>query len=227
MKNDSFWREAMQGTRILKPPKHTIATFGTTTLRYVLLSIVPDQPDCCRLREGEVTANRPMILTPEFWKNRFEGFGEEAQKYHEQIEKAYGEALRGLEYNFCNNLKTTSLEHAALPEVADRTRRAMEEEDPPRTALLEGPDAQWSLSVMKFIVDTSLRSFPGNMRELDERGLFNPEQRRQDRERFEMEKLFQEAQRDRTMIPKLAERLKQTGLFEVYEDRFFALVGGA
>jgi len=227
MKNDSFWLEAMNRTRILKPPKHAIATFGTTTLRYVLLSIVPDQPDHCRLREGEVTAERPKILTPDFWKNRFEGFGEETQAYQEQIKEAYGEALKGLEYTFRNNLKTTALEHAALPEVADRTRRVLEEEDAPRTALLEGPDAQWSLSVMKFIVDTSLRSFPGNMRELDERGLFNPEEREGARERFEIEKLFHLAQTDRTRIPGLAEKLKQAALFAAYEDRFFALVGGA
>jgi hypothetical protein len=225
MKNDLFWQEAMQRTRIIKPPKHAIATFGTSTLRYVLLSIVPDQPDCCRLREGEVTAGRPTIMTPEAFKNRFEGFGDESQLYHEQIEKAFGDSLRGLEYNFRNHLKTTSVEHAALPEVADRTRRVMEEEDAPRTALLEGPDAHWSLSIMKFIVDTSLRSFPGNVRELDERGLFNPEKRREERELFEIEKLFQEAQRNRTAIPKLAERLKQTGQFAAYEDRFFALVG--
>jgi hypothetical protein len=216
--------EAMRWTRILKPPKHAIATFGTTTLRYVLLSMVPDQPGCCRLREGEVTAERPKILTPEFWKNRFEGFGEDARAYHEEMEKAYGEALRGLEYSFRNDLKTTSLEHAALPEVADRTKKVMEQENAPRTALLEGPDAQWALSIMKFIVDTSLRSFPANVRELDERGLFDPQKRQETRERFEIEKLFQEAQRDRRQVPALAERLKRSGVFADYEDRFFALV---
>ena len=225
MKNDPFWIEAMRRTRILKPPKHTIATFGTTTLRYVLLSMVPDQPDCCRLREGEVTAERPKILTPDFWKKRFEGFGEESERYAEEMEKSYGEALRGLEYGFRNQLKTTSLEHAALPEVAERTKKVMEEEGAWRTALLEGPDAQWSLSVMKFIVDTSLRSFPGNVRELDERGLFDPAKRAQERERFEIEKLFQEARRDRSRISVLAERLRRSGLFTDYEDRFFALVG--
>jgi len=116
------------------------------------------------------------------------------------------------------------MEHASLLEVADRTQKTMEREDAPRTALLEGPDAQWSLSVMKFIVDVSLRSFPANVRELDERGLFNPEKRRDERERFEIEKLFQQAQADRTVIPRLGERLKQAGLFGDYEDRFFALV---
>ena len=139
MKNNPFLFDAMLRTRILKPPKHAIATFGTTTLRYVLLSMVPDRPDYCRLREGEVTAERPRILTPEFWKNRFEGFGEESEAYRQEIEKAYGEALKGLEYAYRNSLKTTSLEHATFPEVADRTTKILEAEDAPRTALLEGP----------------------------------------------------------------------------------------
>ncbi len=224
MQHEPYFIEALKRTRIIKPPRHAMATFGTTSMRYILLSVVPGQPDHCRLRAGEVTAERPKILTPDFWKNRFEGFGEEAEAYREQIEKTYGEALKGLEYSFRNDLKNTSLEHASLPEVADRTQKVMEQEDAPRTALLEGPDAQWSLSVMKFIVDMSLRSFPVNIRELDERGLFNPEKRRDTRDRFEIEKLFQQAQADRSRIPQLAEMLKQTGLYTEYEDHFFALV---
>jgi hypothetical protein len=180
MRNDAFLMDAMRQTRILRPPKHAIATFGTTTLRYVLLSGVPGEPDYCRLREGEVTALRPKILTADFWKNRFQGFGEESEELRKEFEHMYGEALKGLEYGFRNDLKTTSLEHASLPEVADRTKKAIEKEDAPRTALLEGPDAHWPLSVLKFVIDTSLRSFPGNVRELDERGLFNPEKQRQD-----------------------------------------------
>ncbi len=225
MRNDAFMLEALRRTRILKPPKHAIATFGTTTLRYILLSIVPEGPDYCRLREGEVTAERPKILTPEFWKTRFQGFGETTEELREQFEKMYGEAFKGLEYSFRNDLKTTSLEHASLIEVADRTKKVIEAADAPRTALLEGPDANWSLSVLKFIMDTSMRSFSSNVRELDERGLFDPEQRRLDREHFDIEKLFQQAQTDRTQIPKLAQRLRQTGRFADYEDRFFALVG--
>src|SRR5438552_2946085 len=207
MKNDSFFREALKRTRIIKPPKHAISTFGTTTLCYVLLSRVPDQPDYCRLREGEVTAQRPKILTPEFWKNRYQGFGDEVERLRDEFEKTYGEALKGLEYSFKNDLKTTSLEHAPLSEVADRTRKVLEERDATRTALLEGPDAHWPVSVLKFIVDTSLRSFPANVRELDERGLFDPEKTRQSHDRLEIEKLFQNAQRDRAQIPRLAEKL--------------------
>jgi hypothetical protein len=223
MRKDGYFLDALRGTRILKPPKHAIATFGPTTLRYILLSMVPGEPEYCRLREGEVTAQRPKILTPEFWKERFQGF-EETAEVRDAFERMYGEALKGLEYSFKNDLKTTSLEHASLPEVADRTRKAIEDQEATRTALIEGPDAHWSLSVLKFIVDTSLRSFSSNVRELDERGFFNPEKKRETAERFEIEKLFQKAQTDRTQMPRLAERLKQSGFFTEYEDRFFSLV---
>jgi len=225
MRPDFPFIDAMRQTRILRPPKHAMATFGTSAIRYVLLSAASDQPDYCRVREGEVTAQRPKILTPEFWKNRFEGFGSDADTYREELEKAYGDTLKGLEYQFRNDLKTTSLEHATLLEVTDRARTAMDAEDAPRTALLEGPDGNWPLAVMKFIVDMTLRSFPINMQELDDRGLFNPAARQDARERLDIEKLFTLAQTDRTHIPLLAERLKRTGRWMDYEDRFFALVG--
>ncbi len=221
---ETVFIDALKKTRILRPPKHAIATFGTTTLRYVLLSLASGQPDYCRVREGEVTAERPKILTPEFWKNRFEGFGEEVAAYQDEISRTYGDALKALEYQFRNDLKSTSLEHATLPEVADRTRKMMETQDATRTALLEGPDTEWSLSILKFIVDMSLRSFPANMQELDERGLFNPAKHQENRDRFEIEKLFEIAQTDRTQISALGDALKRAGMFRDYEDRFFALV---
>ena len=224
MKKDSHFLDALRGTRVIRPPKHAIATFGTTTLRYVLLSMVPDSPNHCRLREGEVTAQRPKILTPEFWKDRLEGFGDDAQELYEEFEKQHGQALKGLEYRFHNNLTTTSLEHAPLLEVADRTQKILDSQDAPRTALLEGPDASWSLCVLKFIVDISLRSFPGNFQELADRGFFNPEKKQETRERFEIEKLFQKTQADRSQKGQLAAMLKQSGRFAEYEDRFFALV---
>jgi hypothetical protein len=224
VKHEPPFIDALKQTRILRPPKHAIATFGTTSLRYVLLSLVPDQPDTCRLREGEVTAERPKILTPDFWKNRFEGFGEESAAYHEEMMKTYGESLKGLEYRFRNELNSTSLEHAPFPEVADRATKRMEEENAPRTSLLEGPDAQWSLSIMKFIVDMSLRSFPMNVQELDDRGMFNPAKRQETRDRFEIEKRFQLAQTNPSQISTLGEYLKRSGYFSEYEDRFFSLV---
>lgn len=222
--SENFFRDALQKTRILRPPKHQLATFGTTTLHYVLLSAVENNPSVCRLREGDVTAQRPTILTPETFKKRFEGFGEDFEAYQESIERVYGMTLRGLEYTFKNELRSTSLENTPLAELTDRTKRQIEEENSPRKALLEGPDQSWSLAVMKFILDTSMRSFPTNMKELDERGMFNPDERERSMQRHEIEKLFQQAQRDRSAVSRLGEYLQKTGYFKEYEDRFFALV---
>jgi len=91
--------DALRLTRILKPPKQAIATFGSTTLHYVLLSMVPDRPDCCRLsgRRGDRHAQNsdPRIL-----EEPLRGLWGRRPAYHEEIEKVYGEALRGLEYSF-------------------------------------------------------------------------------------------------------------------------------
>lgn len=218
--------QAMNRTKILRPPQHTLATFGTTSLHYVLLSELPDTPDQCRLREGRVTAQRPQILTPDLWRKRFEGFGEDTEHYRSLMDQMFGEALRGLEYTFKNDLHSTSVEKASFPELSQRTLDRMNRENAPRTALLQGPDATWGLSVMKFIVDMSMRSFHVNLRELDEHDYFDPQKRLQSRIRVNIEQLFKEAQQNRAVLSRLSETLKEHGLFGEYEDRFFALVKG-
>lgn len=224
MDKELFFLNAMNRTKILRPPRHTLATFGTTLLNYVLLSPLLESESQCRLREGRVTAHRPQIITPDLWKKRFEGFGDDNEKYEGVMDQLFGEKLRGLEYTFKNELDKTTLESAPLPEVADRARSVMERDNAPRTALLQGPDAAWGLSVMKFIVDMSMRSFPVNLRELDEHDAFDPGKRVEARTRHHIEGLFREASANPALIKKLGETLKEAGLFSEYEDRFFALV---
>lgn len=223
MRRDSPFEDVLSGTKILRPPKHRLATFGSTTLSYVLLSQLPETGQC-RLREGEVTAQRPAIMTAEQWRERFHGFGDNTRAFQKAIENLYGEAFRGLEYNFRNELRQTSIEHFPLEIVAERMGQVMDQENAQRKALLQGPDQHWAFSIMKFIVDTSVRSFPTNVRELEERGLFDPRGRELNRQKREIELLFQEARQHPEQIKTLGQRLKDWGLFEAYEDRFFALV---
>lgn len=219
-----LFQQALDATRILRPPKHRLATFGTTTMNYVLVSLPPGDVKASRIREGAVTAERPQILTPDLIRERFSGFGEEGAQYQEHLQRLYGVALRGLEYRFRNELQQTSVEQTPLPDVIERVKRSLDERDLPRTALIQGPDDHWSLGIMKFILDMTLSSFSGNIKELDERGFFNPEERQERRTRAEIEQLFAATMADRTRIPALANRLRESGLFSDYEDRFFALV---
>jgi hypothetical protein len=220
----SEFRRAIEATRIVRPPKHHLATFGPTALRYVLVSETPSEAATCRVREGIVTAERPSIVTPEIWKEQFSGFGEDASDYAEQIYRHYGQALRSLEYKFRNDLQSTTLEHTSLIEMTDRVRARLEAEDALRTALLQGPDNHWSLSIMKFILDMTMNSFPSNVRELEDRGMFDPEKRQQEMTRRHIEQLFAKATVDRSFIKTLGEALRSAGLFGEYEDRFFSLM---
>ena len=224
MNEELSFLKVMRSTKILRPPKHALATFGSTTLHYVLLSQIPQAANQCRRREGRVTAERPKILTPDLGRKRFAGFGEETEIYKGLMDQMFGEAFRGLEYLFKNELDSTSLETSPLPEVAERTLHTMESENAPRTALLQGPDAAWGFSIMQFIVEVSLRSFPANVKELDERGLFEPEKRAETRQRQQIEQLFREAPHHPPSLKTLAATLNASGLFAEYEDRFFALV---
>ncbi len=223
MDQDFSFRDIVRGTRILRPPKHRLSTFGPTTLSYVLLSELPEAGQC-RLREGEVTAQRPKIMTSEQWRERFDGFGDDSKAFQQAIESVYGDAFRALEYNFRNDLRQSSVEHFPLAVVAERVTQIMADEDAPRKALLQGPDQRWAFSVMKFVVDLSMRSFPSNVKELDDRGFFDPEGQRLAKQKRDIERLFAEAQKDRTRVSALADRLREFNLFQTYEDRFFALV---
>jgi hypothetical protein len=214
----------MNKTQILRPPRHTLATYGTTTLHYVFLSEIPNAENQCRLREGRVTAQRPQIITPDIWRKRFDGFGEDAEMYRGMMDELFGDAFRGLEYTFKNDLDRTSIESSSLKEMAQRTQDVMDKENAPRTALFQGPDATWGLSMMKFIVEMSLRSFPANIREIHEHDGFDPQKRIQQQTRARVERLFKEAHVNPSHIKALGETLKETGLFQEYEDRFFALV---
>src|SRR6266700_4006697 len=117
MDKERLFQNMMNRTKIIKPPRHTLATFGSTTLSYVLLSEVSNSVNQCRLREGRVTAARPQIITPDLWRKRFEGFGEETELYKEVMDRLFGDAFRSLEYTFKNELQNTSLESSSLIEV--------------------------------------------------------------------------------------------------------------
>jgi len=221
-----FYLTVMNRTQILRPPKHTLATFGSTTLNYVLISEIPNTENQCRLREGRVTAQRPRIITPDLWRKRFEGFGEETEIYKGLMDQMFGESLRALEYTFKNDLDKTSVETTSVKELTQRTMDVMNRQSTPRTALLQGPDAAWGLSVMKFIVEMSLRSFPVNLRELEEHDSFDPQKRLQAQMRRRVEVLFKEAASNPEALKALGQTLRETGLFPEYEDRFFSLVKG-
>jgi len=210
-------------TEVLRAPKRRLATFGTTRIDYHLLSPIDGLSDRTRVREGSVVSSRPAILTPDAFKERFEGFGDGAAEFARWVSTSYRDLLRALEYNFRNQgmaARVISSDPRLVAEklLADFDARSVEDR-----AVIRCPDGAWTLALMKFTLDEAARSFPGHVQDLERRGMFSPDRGAAQRHRVEVEALLNKARKNHSGLEDLGRKLRQYGLFEEYEDRFLSL----
>src|SRR5439155_1054826 len=99
MKEDDF-QYAIENTQVILAPEQKIATFGTTSFRFYLISELMDRVNEVRVRDGKIHADRPQILTPEhFSRLLLEGFGEKAKRYIEKL-RELAQNMAVLRYGF-------------------------------------------------------------------------------------------------------------------------------
>ncbi len=210
-------------TEILRAPSRRLATFGATRIDYHMISDADGLGGRARLREGTVVSARPRILTPDSFKERFEGFGDESAEFARWISTSYRDLLRALEYNFRNQGLAARVVHDEPRLVAERMVADYDARGSSDQAVILCPDAAWPLALMKFTLDEASRSFPGHVQDLERRGLFAPDGGEGDRRRREVEDLLGRARKDRALAEALGRKLKEYGLFAEYEDRFLSL----
>ncbi len=211
-----IWAKTIRATEVLRLPKHSIATFGPTNLYYYCLSSLG--VSSTRIRKGTVFAERPKIITPEHFRDIFDGFMPEAREFANTLLESMGDKLRALGYNFRHELQNVEIASKALPDTWKSVNQDLGSH--PLTAVVRGPDDQWQVSLMKLTLEVISTSFPMNVKELEERNLFDPEQRL----KAKIEALFLRAERDAAALQELVQFLKENQVFEEYQDRFFDLV---
>ncbi|MFA6029697.1 MAG: hypothetical protein WC969_07585 [Elusimicrobiota bacterium] len=216
-------RRFLKETRVLRPPRRRLSTFGATKIEYHLVSPVEDLPDKTRLREGTVLSEKPKVLTAEALRERFEGFGDDARGFEEWLQGEYRDLLRALEYRFRNDGLSTRVLTQDPRDTARRIIEDLDARDSAQGAVILCPDGGWSLALMKFTLDEAARSFPGNVRDLERREGFDPGAAEARRRRAEVERLFSAASADASAREGLRRRLEDFGLFGEYEDRFLSL----
>ncbi len=211
------------GTKLLRPPKHLLSTFGATRIEYHMVSAIDRLPGKTRLREGFVVSDKPAVLTPESLRDRFEGFGPDAERFRDWLDTRFADVLRALEYRFKNADQKTSVLAAGVRETAERIKADLDGRDLASAALIECPDTAWSLALMSFTLEEAKRAFPTNVKDLETRGKFDPDGGARRRRRAEAEALFAKAARDEGARRLLGHMLRESGLFGEYEDRYLAL----
>ena len=164
---------AIENTRVIVAPERQIATFGSTSFDFYLISELMDRADQVRVRNGKIHAERPQILTPEHYcRLLLEGFGEKAERYIDQL-REHARSMAVLRYGF--QFRKTDLSEQTLRDsidsVINRTRRKVESKSESLTAVIHGVDDAWEVCLLKFTIDLVERSSGNNLGDFRKRGL--------------------------------------------------------
>jgi hypothetical protein len=164
---------AIENTHVLVAPEQQIATFGTTSFNFYLISELMDRVDQVRIRNGKIHAERPQILTPEHYcRLLLEGFGEKAERYADQL-REHARNIAVLRYGF--QFRKTDVSEQTLRDsietVINRTKRRVQSANEPLSAVIQGVDDAWEVCLLKFTIDLVEHSSGGNLGDFKKRGL--------------------------------------------------------
>ncbi len=226
--DDERVRYAVSHTEILRAPKQSLYTFGTTSIYYYLVT----EPTYSELekniteivvREGRIIAERPKIVTP-YYLSRLEGFSPDARKYFEALIKTHGYNMPGLFYTYKNEPKGLSIVSGSLLSVVDKLNAEIDKRGDPLAAIIKGEDELWDVSLMRFIYETTRSSLQDNIRQMDSRGLLNIDAAGIPTDaRVRIEEVFKKVSKGEGEPHELKEELDRWDLFDEYEDRFLSI----
>ena len=224
--DDERIRYAVQRTEILRAPKQSLATFGTTNIYYYLVT-EPAYSELVKsvtetvVREGRVVAERPRIVTP-YYLSRLEGFSLEARRYFDALTRAYGAAVPGLFYTYKNEPKELNIVSDSLISVVEKLNDKIDKRGDPLTSIIKGEDELWDVSLMKFIYEVTRSSLQDNLMQLRSRGLLDMDAGGIPVDaRLRIEELFKKVSKGEIEPRELKTELDHWDLFQEYEDRFF------
>ncbi len=162
---------AMKKTEVVRPAKHSLYTFSSTTINYTIVSELAEKI-FVEVRKGKMTVEKPMVIAPpSFVDDYLEGFDADQAEYIQMMLKKFG--LRALRYKYRNETKDVKLISGRLESVLDRIKREVDAKEDNLAAIIKGVPELWGISLMKCAVELITGSFPSNVKELEERGWFN------------------------------------------------------
>ncbi len=226
--DDERIRYAVQNTEILRLPKQTLSTFGTTNVHYYLVT-EPVYSELVKgvtetvVREGRVIAEKPKIVTP-YYLSRLDGFSSDARKYFEALTAAHGADTPGVFYTYKNEPKELNIVADNLISVVNKLNAEIDKRGDPLTSIVKGEDEFWDVSLMKFIYEMTRSSLQNNLSQMGARGLLNMDSSGVPADaRMRIEELFRQVAKGELDPRELKAELDRWGLFGEYEDRFFAI----
>ncbi len=226
--NEERIEYAANHTRILRPPRQSLSTFGVTNIYYYLVT----EPVYAEftggitetvIREGRVIAQKPRIVTP-YYLSHLDGFSADARKYFDRLIQIYGSGTPGLFYTYKNEPKELSIVSDNWVSVINKLNDDIDRKGDPLTSIIKGEDDLWDVSLMKFIFELTRNSLRDNVMQMKARGLLDMDSSGIPADaRMRIEELFRQVSLGEREPRELESELERWRLFEEYQDRFYSL----
>lgn len=225
---EQFIQQAIKMTRVVRSAKQHLATFGDTDVHYFIVTdptytdVVPSEEESV-VREGRAISRKPKIVTPAYMLN-LEGFSDDAKGYMEGMVQKFGPNSPGILYQYTNEPVGMDIVSGKPSDVCQRIADDLDKRGEDKGVVIKGVDALWDVSLMKFVYDYTVESLSSNVTEMQAMGLFDahPGTDIPNGAMHRIEGLFQQV-KDGLDPAILKKELDRWGLFEQYQDRFFAL----
>ncbi|HQL10141.1 MAG TPA: hypothetical protein PLE35_11110 [Lentisphaeria bacterium] len=220
---NELWYAARM-TRVVYRPPRLLETFGETVVQYYVLSEVPDVDEKVRMRRGVVRSARPRVITPHYFLHEaLDNFGEDARRYFGDVLNRK-DSMRIVQYGlrFEKEEHNEELLGGMVDDIAEQVAKDAQDNLRELRGVMVGPDPFWEVSLLVFLNELVNRSGPRNARELAARGLLDLEGGVPWAVRNEIRDDFAAAD-SRDKAEALGKKLRDYGVFDEYEDRFFDL----
>ena len=132
-----------------------------------------DRVNQVRVRDGQIHAERPQIVTPDhFARLLLDGFGDQAQRYVERMrERLRNVAVLRYGFQFRKTDVTENTVTDSIDAVVARTKAQVQNSREPQCAVIQGVDEAWEVCLLKFTIDLIERSSGENFGDFRRRGL--------------------------------------------------------
>ena len=220
MEMDERIQYAIEQTEVVKAPRQSLATFGTTNVYYYLICELMESVNV--VKEGRVIASKPRIVTPSYLIN-LEGFSGQAKRFFEMISEKFPQEA-GIFYRYKNEPLEMNVASEPAEAVIDKINRKIEERGDRLSAIIKGVEELWDVSLLKFTFELTRNSVHSNLAEFQSRGLLRMDEEGVPEDaRAHIEEMFRRTEHDHSYAPQLVSELKRWGLLEEYQDRFLSI----
>lgn len=167
--SEQRFRKLWSSVSIERTVPYSLFTFGVSDLPYYLVT-APEQPgELVEVKQGEVTVNRPNIITPYNAAPEFKNFFED-DDFFGMADFVMSRSAAFSHLQIENHAKKRELVSDSVEEVVEKINHRLDLEDEDRIAILTAPHKLGKLAVLRYTTERIMASSQDNLNELRERG---------------------------------------------------------